>query len=107
MGVDDHYRALLTELSTAREQLRRREPLSNGGGGGTSGGMEDLVMRLERQHEQLGKDVADLRVAVATLTERVAHLPGKGFIVTATSATIALIGSIVLFADKLRMVVGH
>lgn len=64
--------------------------------------MEQRVGRLERQQEQLARDVTDLRVAVATISERVAHLPGKGFIVTATSTTIALIGALVLFADKVR-----
>ena len=105
MGIDDRYQALLTDLTAAREQLRQRTHLSGSGGGSTSGGMEERVTRLERQQEQLTKEVIDLRVAVATLTERIAHLPGKGFVVTATTATITLLGAIVLFADKLRALV--
>lgn len=105
MGVDERYRQSLTELSSARERLRDAGHLSGSDGGGTSDGMEQRVGRLERQQEQLAKDLTDLRVAVATLAERAAHLPGKGFTVTATSTTIALIGALVLFADKVRALI--
>jgi hypothetical protein len=78
-------------------------------GGGTSGGMEARIAKLEAQMDAVRGDLAklgSLPVDVARLDERVKHLPGKGFVVTATSTTIALIAAIVLFADKLRALVG-
>lgn len=88
------------------EMERNLARLKDGGGDGTSGGVEDRVARLEKQFDQMTKDVGDLRVDMATLKERVAHLPGKGFIVTATSTTIVLLVAAVTFADKLRALVG-
>lgn len=71
-----------------------RDLLKKGGGGGTYDGMEARVARLE-------KGVSDLRVLTATLTERVAHLPSKGFIVAVTLTSLALIAAIVAFLDRL------
>lgn len=79
--------------------------LMGGGGGGTSDGMEPRVKRLEDNFDKMGRDVADLRVQMAPLTERVAHLPSKGFIVTTTVTGLSVIAAIVLFADKLRVLV--
>lgn len=85
------------------DQLERQvKDLHGGGGGGTSGGMEDRVRRIETTVDQLGRDVTELRVNLATITERVAHLPSKGFIVTAASTIIVLLTAATVFADKLR-----
>ncbi len=89
------------------------DALKTGGGGGTSGGMESRVAKLEAHVETLRsdvsaikKDVGDIRVGLATLIERVAHLPGKGFVITATTTTIALLTAVIVFGDKIRSLLG-
>ena len=83
------------------------------GGGGDPPGLEPRIAKLEAHVETLRtdvaamkKDVADIRVGVATLTERVAHLPGKGFVVTATTTAIALISGVIILGEKLRTALG-
>lgn len=82
------------------------------GGGDSSGGME-RVAKLETLMDVVRTDIAglktdvrDVRDRLIRLEERVNHLPSKGFIVTATSATLALIGAIVLFQSKLQTLLG-
>jgi hypothetical protein len=94
--------------------------LKPGGGGGTSDGMDARVARLEAHVEVLRADVADIRTRlaalaeqvailterVAVLTERVAHLPGKGFVVSSNVTAIALLSGAIIFAEKLRALMG-
>lgn len=102
--------AMVRKLKADNQALLiANEALKMGDGGGTSGGMEGRVAKLEAHVETLRadvgaikKDVGDIRVGLATLTERVAHLPGKGFVITATTTTIGLITAVVVFADKIR-----
>ena len=67
-------------------------PLFGGGDGGTSGGMEARLAKLEAHMEHVLealRKLAPLPERLATLDERVDHLPGKGFVVTAAMGTIA------------------
>lgn len=82
--------------------------------------MEARIARLESQMEGARSDLRDLKssasgldarlrgveTGVATLTERVAHLPSKGFIVTATTTALAVIAALILFADKIKAIAG-
>jgi uncharacterized coiled-coil protein SlyX len=129
------------------ERNRRDEPaaesraLQAGGGGGTSDGMDARVARMEAHVETLRSesaatrtDIADMRVSLATLTERVgasaegvatltirggtsderiailmervAHLPTKGFVISANMTGIGLLSALILFAEKLKALVG-
>ena len=63
--------------------------------------MEERITRLERSIDQVSKDVVDLRVTTATLVERVAHLPGKGFVVTAATSTVAALTAVLLLLKTL------
>lgn len=78
--------------------------LREGDGGGTSGGMEERVARLEKHMDQLTKDVGDLRVSVATVTENVRHLPTKPWLFTTLAmmmtALAAIVGVIVRFLPQ-------
>lgn len=94
---------------------RATEPraLRAGGGGGTTGNMEARVARLEAHVEILRtdsaatrSDVGDIRLDLATLTERVAHLPSKGFVVTSNMTAIALGSGVILFGEKLKALIG-
>lgn len=104
------YRKLREEnLQLAREN----EALKGGDGGGTSNGMEGRVARLEAHVDTLRGDVATMksdvgkiRVDLATLTERVAHLPGKGFVITATTTTVGFLTAVIVFGDKIKGLLG-
>lgn len=85
-------------------QLAKSEherPLRSGGGGGTFDDMEQRVAKLEQGYDKLRDDIGGLRTDLAVLTERVSHLPTKGFIITAASAALAFGGALILFQDRL------
>ena len=95
--------------ATNEALLKENDALKSGDGGGTFGGMDGRVAKLEAHVETLRsdmsavkKDVGDIRIGLATLTERVAHLPSKGFVVTATTTTIGFLTAVVIFGDKIR-----
>jgi len=94
---------LQQQNQTLLQEVKR---LKTGGGGGTSDGMDVRVSRLESQVDKLDAHVTDMKVSLATLTERVAHLPSKGFIVTALGTTATVLGAIVLLADRLKSLLG-
>ena len=84
------------------------------GGGGSD--MEARVARLESDVEYIRRDVSELKIDVrdlkndmikvkidvAVLTERVAHLPTKGYLIATASGIIALLTAAMLFADKIK-----
>lgn len=112
----DQRALLLSGTRTGSGGSRLPLPLPPQGGGSTPRHMGPRLARLEADVSHLRSDFADLKadckavvadvgtlgVDVARLDERVKNLPGKGFVITTTSTTIALIGGLILFADKLR-----
>ena len=50
--------------------------------------------------------LTDIKVDLATLTERVSHLPSKDFIVKAVVGTGAVLAALNLFAPKLQALLG-
>lgn len=90
--------------------------LKSGGGDGTFDGMEARVAKVEASVAHLERDMAearadlrglrdtvtDIRVRLGRLEEKVAHLPGKGFIVTCTTITLGIVGALVAVAPKLQ-----
>lgn len=66
----------------------------------------EVRAEIQRGVRHRPADPAPLATEIARIEERVRHLPGKGFVVTAAGTTIALIAAIVVFADKLRALVG-
>ena len=82
-----------------------RDPLKNGDGGGNSGDMERRLALVEDSVKELRRDVGDIKVDLATLKERVAHLPGKGFIVSVSLTSLVLIAAFITFADKIQALV--
>ena len=95
-------------------------PLSFGGGGGTFDGMEARVAKLEASVSHIERDIgearsdikninglmSDARERLARLEERVAHLPSKGFIVTCTTVTLAIMIAAATLAPKLQALIG-
>jgi hypothetical protein len=87
--------------------------LKGGGGDGTFDGMEPRVAalekrfdRLEAQLDKLTEKVADLRVDMGVVRERISHLPTKGWAVGISITTIGLISAIVTLAPKLQQLLG-
>jgi hypothetical protein len=90
--------------------------LNSSGGGGTFDGMEPRVAKLEAAVEHIQKDIAEIKtdvrefrtsigslnVSTGTLTERVAHLPSKGFIVLALLATLAIVAALITFQGNIQ-----
>ncbi len=83
--MSDDRSSNIVELKNLRDRVDDRKadversegPLKGGGGGGTFSGMDTHV--------------SDARVAIATLTERIGHLPTKGYIGTLIAAWAAAI----------------
>ena len=92
MGDIVDIRNDIKELVRQREEQRSiGDRLKGSDGGGTSGDMQERVTRLEKNFDQLAKDVGDIRVDVATLKENVRHLPTKPWM-------FATLGSLLLIA---------
>lgn len=98
----------LAELRELERRQREQETLPLGGGGGTSDGMEPRIAKLEAHMEhvraELGK-LAPVPERLRAVEVRIDHLPTKGFIVSASITTIALLTAVIVFADKLRSLV--
>lgn len=87
--------------------------LKGGGDDGTFDDMEARVANLEKRFDRLeGKldgltdKVADIRVDMSALKERVSHLPTKGWAVGVAVTIITLTGAIVTLAPKLQLLFG-
>lgn len=115
LNMNDSVRSGIVSLDllVAQNEAKRIEVeqlkaalLKGGGGGGTSGGMEARVNRLEDRLDKLSEKVGAVEVNLATLTERVAHLPSKGFIVGVLLTSLSALGALVLFADQLKGLFG-
>ena len=86
-------------------------PLQSGGGGGTYDGMEARVAVIETHIDYIRQDIGEMRtdiailkadmvdvkVGLATLTERVSHLPDKGFFVKSLILTATVLGGLMTF----------
>jgi uncharacterized coiled-coil protein SlyX len=95
------------------------EAIKRLGGGDGNGGGEKLEPRLAKVESDVGhiqRDLGDLKseaaktrdnvasinTTLATLTERMAHLPGKGFIVTAVMGSLAFFGALIVFQNQIQ-----
>lgn len=85
------------------EELRS---FSSGSGGGGYGPLEERVNRLEGRIDKVSDDLGDVKINLATLTERVAHLPSKGFIVSTVVGGTGFFAALVLFADQIKALLG-
>ena len=88
MTVDDRNKANWAQkLAERGRAIETAQGLKGGGGGGTYDGMDpwqtSVEKRLDSLDGRLGRiesDVATARIDVATLVERMSHLPSKGFV---------------------------
>jgi len=111
-------------LRWLREQNREiPQPImqsGGGGGNGSSGAMEARVARLEADVEHIKTDIGDIkseiqslsvqttevRINIATLTERITHLPTKGFIVKTVLVALAVIAALFVFQSNIQKLFG-
>ena len=109
MSVDDRLNKIivvqndLNDKMQAMQQMHERFGSRDGGG---SGPVDDRVSRLEGRVDKVIDELGGVKVNIATLTERVSHLPSKGFIVTTTTAALALVAAIAVFADNIKAALG-
>jgi hypothetical protein len=96
-------------------------PLQSGGGGGTFDGMEPRVAVLENNVEYIKRDIGELKaymsvirrdveslkVSQGILTERVSHLPSKGFIFTVALGIVGAIITFITFQDHIKAFFSH
>jgi hypothetical protein len=66
------------------------------------GHIRDDLVDLKNDGRDLRKSVAEIKVGMATLTERVNNLPTKGFIVTTVLTTLAVIAALIVFQGNLQ-----
>lgn len=79
-------------------------PLNPGEGGGRFDPMEPRVAKLEAHMEHVRAELAKLStmpVEIATVKERVSHLPSKGFVVTAAVSTVGGVVALLGLLQKL------
>ena len=55
-----------------------------------------------RDVSELRTDVRDVRDRLTRLEERVAHLPGKGFIIVVVTTALVIMGGLITIAPKLQ-----
>jgi hypothetical protein len=67
---------------------------------------EANVVHLDRGVSETPRDVKDVRDRLARLEANVAHLPGRGFVISAVLITIAVLTAVILFQDKLIALLG-
>ncbi len=68
--------------------------------------LETSVEFIQRDVGELRADVFNLKVSFARLEEWIRHLPGKGFIVSASVTIIGLLTAIIVLSDKIKALVG-
>lgn len=100
-------------FDSLEKQAEVMERLKMRGGGGTSGGMDGWQTSVEKRLDGLTSSLVGLdgrlravEIGLATLNERVAHLPGKGFIVTSSLGVVTFMTAALVFADKIKGIVG-
>lgn len=104
-NVTDALMKKLDALSQ-RAEATPEIALKGSGGGGNNGGMEARIAKLEGQFEKLNEKVDQLRIDSAVLKEKVSNLPSKGFIVTATVTALAFFAALMLFKEKIVLLLG-
>ncbi len=70
------------------------------------GQMDGRMDRLEGRMDGIDSRLRSVEVGIATLAERVAHLPSKGFIVAALLTGFAIMGALISFQDQIQGLLG-
>lgn len=91
----------------------KRPGINPGGGGGGMNGLEPRVAKLEAHMEHVlettrstASDMKNARERLATLEEKVDHLPSKEYIVKTVVGTGAVLGVLTIFGPKIASILG-
>lgn len=76
----------------------------NGDGGDD---MEARIARLEAKMDKVDDSLGQVDKGLAVLTERVSHLPSKGFIVGATITALVALAAVTAFLERIPQGVGQ
>jgi hypothetical protein len=104
-----------------KENLENTPKTPYGGGNGGGSEMEKRIAVLEAHMEHASSDIAgvkdslgsvDVRMrsvetTLATISERVSHLPSKGFIVVSTLGALAFIAALIGFSEQVQAFFGQ
>lgn len=63
---------------------------------------EDRVQRIESRIDKLFDQIAEVKVEQAKISERVTHLPKKGFIVTALLLALTALTALIAFSKNIQ-----
>ncbi|KMS59999.1 hypothetical protein V474_07895 [Novosphingobium barchaimii LL02] len=110
MSSPDTIAAIIRDLEQMKSGQHEPPPpptLPPSQGDGNDGGMERRINTLEGKVDKLVDRTVAIEVGIATLTERMAHLPSKeylddkfGKMLTRTGIMVAIIGGIVGLAVR-------
>jgi hypothetical protein len=118
--TDPSLEFLQRQNGELRKELEKFK-VGGGGGGGTVDGMEARVARLEADVSHIQSDIGEIkstlksldahvseaRVTVATLTERIGHLPTKAYIgMWITGGITVAVGALTLLSRLGWLVAG-
>lgn len=98
------------DLASHRVRYRHRpaDDLQTGDGDGTNPPMYERVAKLEAHMEHVREDLGKLSgvpATLATLNERVSHLPTKDYMVRVALGLLAAIAALIAFGEKLQTLV--
>jgi len=65
------------------------------------GHIRDGVRKLETDTNALREDMTSVKVQLATMAANIAHLPSKGFVVTAATGTVAALLALLTLLAKI------
>lgn len=105
-AADDANVDVRLVLRQYEEQTKEIERLKSSGGGGTFDGMEPRVAKLEAHMEQVRAELtklAEVPVDVASIKERLQHLPTKEDVRVMLDTQLGLVGTRV---QRTVMIVG-
>ncbi|WP_374412691.1 hypothetical protein [Novosphingobium colocasiae] len=100
--ISDHDAASnVHRIHQDRIEIVRRD-LKGPGGGDTSDGMEARVAKLEDKVDKLTDRIGGVEVNLATLTERIAHLPSKSYIDGRLLVLLTVVAALIAFSEKIH-----
>ncbi len=68
--------------------------------------VQGALVRVDGRLGAVESRLGGVEVGLATLTERVAHLPSKGYAVTTALLSITVLSAVIVFGDQITALLG-